>query len=915
MARRRRFFGQRKSVGSRLAQAAAFGVAVLVAVVAVLYVTLPWTTGFAAKQFLTARGWGPVELHVVRLGLGGVDVRDVALANNVVTVKRLAITYSLADLMQRSVGDVAIVGVRINLGWNARGLTLGPLDLSGGDEPSPQTKPRPARDSGPALHKLTVSDAAITVPLGRDVLTTSFAADLAAEDDRWDGAVTLETRSNLAAAPLARLTWQGVLAPGAPAKWPSQGSLDLDVPELPLIGGGVVSGRGHLDLRTGDGQIVVRAPDRLALNVASLPPEVIGDLPAPLAKALKGGAAFYAAGAKGGPSITWTEKDGAAVQAIDADVGVSFAETWARAQMRATISGPIGQIPERLTIPDLRLSASQFPTAYGLVTGRARITKVDSPLTDAAGDFAADLTFTQPTMEIASATALKVTTAGKFALNGLSLDYAPTQLSVATDDAKTAWGVTLPGHAAFSMLESAKAPPSISIVSGGDGRLTTAFDLVAAGRGLTLGYGSERVTADAPQLRFQGYVVDSNRYDITVTAPDGTLSHPSADARIAKLSTRLLPNGASGSGEMIVTRLLSRPGRVSRPSDAGLRLIGNFKRDPDHIEGSAIFSVAPAREIGRASGRMDSASKSGRIKIEVPRLQFGGDGGIAAKDLLTANTTITALTGVVEADITADWKAGKVTSAGRIALTDLGFQAPNLGVSRLNASLDLNSLWPPRAAAPQRITAAAINVGLSVRDLVLEAGLPGDGTLAVTRATLQAYGGELSVAEGIVPVDGRPAAFTVNVSRLSLASLAAQARVDGLEMKGRLSGSLPMRIADGSWLITDGLLKTDYPEQISYRPATPPAALTGSGDLVAKALSNFAYDSIAMTVNGDLLKDLAIKLTMKGKNPDLYGGYPISFNLNLGGPLGAILRQGVVGYQIGADTVERLQSGPGATAP
>ena len=84
---------------------------------------------------------------------------------------------------------------------------------------------------------------------------------------------------------------------------------------------------------------------------------------------------------------------------------------------------------------------------------------------------------------------------------------------------------------------------------------------------------------------------------------------------------------------------------------------------------------------------------------------------------------------------------------------------------------------------------------------------------------------------------------------------------------------------------------------------------------MAKALANFAYDSIAMTVNGDTLKDLAIKLNMKGKNPDLYGGYPISFNLNLGGPLGAILRQGVVGYQIGTDTIERLQSGGGVTAP
>ena len=914
MARRRRFFGQRRSLGARLAKAAGVSALALIAVLVVVYITLPWTAGLAAKQFLKTRGWGTVELRIARLDLGGIEIQDLALANNVVTVKRLAITFTLADIAQRRVTEVVIVGARLNLGWNARGLTLGPLDLSGGDAPPPTAQRQP-QASGPALRRLTLSDTALTVPLGREVLTTSIAADLAAQDDRWDGAVTLETRSTLAAAPLARLAWQGALAPSAPTRWPSKGSLDIDVPELPLIAGGLVSGRGHLDITTGDGKLVVRAADRLALNVASLPPEVLGELPAPLAKALKGGGAFYVAGTQGGPSITWTEQDGTSVQAFDADVGVSFADTWARGQIRATASGPLGQIPERLTIPELRVSASQFPTAYGRLSGKARIAKVDGPLTDLAGDFSADGTFAQLTIHLVSAGALKVTTAGHFALNGLSLDYTPTQLAMSIEGAKTMSGVTLPGHAMLALDDTSKNRPSISIVGGGDGRVTTAFDVTAAARNITVGYGTETAVTDAPQVRFQGYVVDANRYDVTVSAPDGTLSHPSADARIAKISTRFLPDGATGSGDLILTRLLGRAGRAAKPGDAGLRLSANFKKDSDHIEGSSLFFTAAGREIGRASGRIDSAGKAGRLTLKVPHLSFGGDGSIAAKEVLTANTAVTAVTGTFEADITADWKGDKVTSASKVTVTDLGFQTPALAVTGLNAALDLNGLWPPRAATPQRITAAAINAGLAMRDLTLEAGLPGDGTLALTRATLQASGGEFSIAEGIIPLDGRPTAFTVNVSRLSLASLAAQAKVDGLEVNGRLSGALPIRLAEGNWMITDGRLKTDYPGQIKYRPATPPAALTGSGDLVAKALANFAYDSIAMTVNGDTLKDLAIKLNMKGKNPDLYGGYPISFNLNLGGPLGAILRQGVVGYQIGTDTIERLQSGGGVTAP
>ena len=103
-----------------------------------------------------------------------------------------------------------------------------------------------------------------------------------------------------------------------------------------------------------------------------------------------------------------------------------------------------------------------------------------------------------------------------------------------------------------------------------------------------------------------------------------------------------------------------------------------------------------------------------------------------------------------------------------------------------------------------------------------------------------------------------------------------------------------------------GQIKSDGPGRVNYQPKSPPAALVGAGEIVLQALSNFEYDSIAAAVNGDLLKDLHIGLTMKGKNPDLHGGYPISFKLNLGGPLGDILRRGVSGYKLDPSTIPGL---------
>ena len=68
--------------------------------------------------------------------------------------------------------------------------------------------------------------------------------------------------------------------------------------------------------------------------------------------------------------------------------------------------------------------------------------------------------------------------------------------------------------------------------------------------------------------------------------------------------------------------------------------------------------------------------------------------------------------------------------------------------------------------------------------------------------------------------------------------------------------------------------------------------------LALRALEDFRYDSLRMTLNRQLGGETLVTLHLKGRNPDLYDGYPIALNLTLSGALDRILQDSLSGYRV-----------------
>jgi hypothetical protein len=143
---------------------------------------------------------------------------------------------------------------------------------------------------------------------------------------------------------------------------------------------------------------------------------------------------------------------------------------------------------------------------------------------------------------------------------------------------------------------------------------------------------------------------------------------------------------------------------------------------------------------------------------------------------------------------------------------------------------------------------------------------------------------------------------TLNWSGFDLGRLVTFLDVPGLDGTGRIDAQLPIINEAGGYAIRNGSFHATGPGQIRYRPGSPAA------NIGMQALQNFNFTSLDGTVNYRPDGRYDIRITLDGSNPDLYGGYPIRFNLNLGGELPALFRSVFITGDFGAAILDQLKS-------
>ncbi len=426
--------------------------------------------------------------------------------------------------------------------------------------------------------------------------------------------------------------------------------------------------------------------------------------------------------------------------------------------------------------------------------------------------------------------------------------------------------------------------------------------------------------------------------DTPLTLPDGGRLCPVDGAPLLGWS----PRGVTLSGQLLVPRL-DAPTRALRADALSLAM----REDPTATtldlrvdalrDARALPAVAPLALTARAerpettawsfsgsalsahgalsadfTGSHDPASGLGRVELRGKPLRLG-DKGAALNDLspLLASR-MTKVSGVVTARAALSWEGDALRSSGRLLIESVGGVVGPVTVVGLNGTVTLSSLWPLVIPDGQRVAMALLDVGVPLTDGVVRFGYGRDRRVDVDEAVWRWGGGTLRADPFELSPTAPKGTVTLRAQGVDIATLLALIQVDGMAATGTLSGVLPVRVESGRVRIDGAALESTGPGSLRYSPTTPPAGLSGPEGsptaLLMGALSDFRYDSLRLSIDGEAGGELRAGLAVRGTNPTFYDGYPVALNLTLSGALDRILRQSLDAYRI-PDTVRERMTG------
>ncbi len=183
------------------------------------------------------------------------------------------------------------------------------------------------------------------------------------------------------------------------------------------------------------------------------------------------------------------------------------------------------------------------------------------------------------------------------------------------------------------------------------------------------------------------------------------------------------------------------------------------------------------------------------------------------------------------------------------------------------------------ASGPVSIEAVALAGGIEVANIGAELNLESMDTFGLKNLHAEVFDGQL-ILGSLRFSENRIEDTALELSHINLGRVLAFADIGGLEGSGFLDVSLPVGSDQGGIYIKNGTFSANGPGRLAYTTE----GVAGS-NIGLQALENFQYKDLSGSLNYQSDGGYQLTIHLEGRNPDLYGGHPIVFNLNIGGSL------------------------------
>lgn len=237
------------------------------------------------------------------------------------------------------------------------------------------------------------------------------------------------------------------------------------------------------------------------------------------------------------------------------------------------------------------------------------------------------------------------------------------------------------------------------------------------------------------------------------------------------------------------------------------------------------------------------------------------------------------------------WDADAFSGQAELTLDNLAFDTRLGRVEGLSTQFRVADALRFATDAPQIVRVDLLNPGIPLENGEAQIELLGGSRVRVAGARFPFAEGELSIVPVELDLADPAQRFLLHAEAIDLAAVNDLFRPPNLTVSGVLSGDIPIEARDGSAFIVDGVLRSGETGSISYtgRAAEGVATQNESTKLAFDALERFDYDVLTVTLNGDVAGRLDVGVRLEGRNPNLYDGAPINFNLNTSAMFASLL--------------------------
>lgn len=263
-------------------------------------------------------------------------------------------------------------------------------------------------------------------------------------------------------------------------------------------------------------------------------------------------------------------------------------------------------------------------------------------------------------------------------------------------------------------------------------------------------------------------------------------------------------------------------------------------------------------------------------------------------------------TASVVADIA--WTRETLTATGTVSTAGLSFATATMPIVQdVRGSVFFDDLFNLTTPPGQNISIGLLNPGLAARNGRVRFQLMPEQRVSIEQAEFDFASGVLAMSPTIVRLGEDETRIELTLRDVDAADLIANLNVPDLAATGRVEGSFPLRLTRQTAFIEGGVLRSQGDGGIISYTGSAGDNVEGFSRVAFDALRRFSYDSLELTLDGDLNGDVVSSIEFSGRDSgqpvelgdmaDIPGigsvtisGVPFDFNVRISAPFRSLAR-------------------------